>query len=140
MKIDTSNLCKRMRAVFAKAGVEYLRNCLRHSFCSYAFSLTGDDGKTRKWSGHRTEKSFYDNYVNVSLSSNAEALDYFALTPSGNHVARLGNRRRRHQQTINWPTDDEFAELISQMSKVKIGKKLNCTEAAVRKKRKNRGI
>jgi len=61
MRIDTSNLCKLMQAVLSKAKVGYLRNCLRHNFCFYAFSMTGDHGKTRKWSRHRTEKSFDDN-------------------------------------------------------------------------------
>jgi len=78
--------------------------------------------------------------VNVSRSSKAEALDYFELTPSDNHVARLENRHRQHQPTINWPTDDEFGELIAQISNVRIAKMLGCTEAAVRKKRKKRSI
>jgi hypothetical protein len=129
-----------MLAVFEKAEVEYKKNCLRHGFCSYGFSLTGDDGKVRKWSGHRTERAFYDNYVNVSLTSKAEAVDYFAILPTGNHVARLGNRRKRHQPTINWPTTEELQKLIAEMSNVKIAKQLGCTEAAVRKERKKRGI
>ncbi|MDA9590028.1 hypothetical protein N9R65_04505 [Opitutales bacterium] len=74
----------------------------------------------------------------MSRSSKAEALDYFELTPSDNHVARLENRQ--HQPTINWPTDDEFGELIAQISNVRIAKMLGCTEAAVRKKRKKRSI
>jgi integrase len=139
-KLDRVNRCKRMQAVFKKAEVEYKKNCLRHGFCSYGFSLTGDDGKVRKWSGHRTERSFYDNYVNVSLTSKAEATDYFAILPTANHVARLGLRRRRHQPTINWPTTEELQKLIATMSNVKIGKRLGCTEAAVRKERKKRGI
>ena len=136
-KLDRVNRCKRMLAVFEKAEVEYKKNCLRHGFCSYGFSLTGNDGKVRKWSGHRTERAFYDNYVNVSLTSKAEAIDSFAILPTANHVARLGNRRKRHQPTINWPSTEEFHELIAN---VKIGKMLGCNEAAVRKERKKRGI
>ena len=139
-RIDTCNLYKRMKAVLEEADVSYRRNCLRHCFCSYAYSLMGDDGVVRKWSGHRKEKTFYDYYVNVNLTSKAEAIEYFALTPAANHVARLGNRHKRHQPTVKWPTTERFSELIAQMSNVKIGKMLNCTEAAVRKERKKRGI
>ena len=139
-KLDRVNLCKRILAVFKEAEVEYKKNCFRHSFCSYGFSLIGDDGKVRKWSGHRSASAFYNNYVNVSLCSKAEAIDYFAILPTANHVARLGLRRRRHQPTINWPTIEELQQLIAAMSNVKIAKKMGCTEAAVRKERKKRGI
>lgn len=139
-KIDKVNRYKRLRAVFAKAGVSYKRNCLRHSFCSYAFALVGDDGRVRKWSGHRSPTAFYQNYVNVTLCTKQEAEDYFALTPAGNHVARLGKRRKRHQTTIAWPSDAEFVRMIAEKSNVKIAEKLNCTEAAVRKERKKRKI
>lgn len=138
--IETRNLYKGMKAVLEEADVSYRRNCLRHCFCSYAYSLTGDDGVVRKWSGHRTERAFYDNYVNVSLTSKAEAVVYFAILPTGNHVARLGNRRKRHQPTINWPTTEELQKLIAAMSNVKIAKRLSCTETAVRKERKERDI
>ncbi|MGJ8653320.1 MAG: tyrosine-type recombinase/integrase [Opitutaceae bacterium] len=140
VKIDTCNLYKRMLAILEEAGVEYKRNCLRHSFCSYAYSLLGDDGVVRKWSGHRKASAFFDNYVNVSLSSKAEAKEFFKLRPTGDHSSRLGNRRKRHQPTIQWPTTSAFRELIMTMSNVKIAKELNCTEAAVRKERKKRGI
>ena len=139
-KIDKVNRYKRLRAVFAEAGVFYKRNCLRHSFCSYAFALVGDDGRVRKWSGHRSSTAFYQNYVNVTLCTKREAEDYFALTPSDNHVARLGKRRKRHQPTVAWPCDVEFARMIAEMSNVKIAEKLNCTEAAVRKERKKRQL
>ena len=139
-RIDTCNLYKRMKAVLEEADVSYRRNCLRHCFCSYAYSLMGDDGVVRKWSGHRKEKTFYDYYVNVNLTSKAEAIEYFALTPAANHVARLGNRRKRHQPTVKWPSTEEFRELIANMSNVKIAKRLSCTETAVRKERKKRGI
>lgn len=139
-KIDKVNRYKRLRAVFAEAGVIYKRNCLRHSFCSYAFALVGDDGRVRKWSGHRSPSAFYQNYVNVTLCTRQEAKDYFALTPSDNHVSRLGKRRKRHQPTIAWPSDVDFARMIAEMSNVKIGEKLGCTEAAVRKERKKRKI
>jgi integrase len=139
-KIDKVNRYKRLRAVFAEAGVFYKRNCLRHSFCSYAFALVGDDGRVRKWSGHRSPTAFYQNYVNVTLCTKKEAEDYFALTPSDNHVARLGKRHRRHQPTIAWPPDEEFVQMIAEMSNVKIAEKLHCTEAAVRKERKKRNL
>ena len=139
-RIDKVNRYKRLRAVFAEAYVFYKRNCLRHSFCSYAFALVGDDGRVRKWSGHRSPTAFYQNYVNVTLCTKQEAEDYFALTPVGNHVARLGQRRKRHQPTVAWPSDAEFARMIAEMSNVKIAEKLNCTEAAVRKQRKKRKI
>lgn len=140
VRIDKVNRYKRLRAVFAEAGVSYKRNCLRHSFCSYAFALVGDDGRVRKWSGHRSPTAFYQNYVNVTLCTKKEAEDYFALTPSGDHVARLGKRRKRHQPTIAWPSDAEFARMTTEMSNVKIAEKLSCTEAAIRKERKKRKI
>lgn len=67
------------RSIVEKAGVDWPRNVMRHSFGSYHLAYHGDGAKTAMALGHTNVAVVYDHYRNPVLSQAAQV--YFALSP-----------------------------------------------------------
>lgn len=71
--------------VAAKAGIEWRRNALRHSFCSYRLSVTNDSAKTAMESGH-SQHILFRHYR--ALVSREAAEEWFSIYPKGHQPAK----------------------------------------------------
>lgn len=68
---------KRLDKVREKAGVNWPRNCLRHSFVSYTMPMHGA-AKVAHWSGH-SERVLFNSYR--ALVSDEQAVQFMKLMP-----------------------------------------------------------
>jgi site-specific recombinase XerC len=93
-KLPLKNIVRRLRRVRgelrkvqSKRGVRmkhvidvpYPRNCLRHSFCSYALAYFEDAAKVALWAGHKEEVLFAKYREAVTESS---AREFWAIAPT----------------------------------------------------------
>lgn len=146
--LEIKDLDKRHKALMLQIGAikegGEIDNELRHTFSTYAYHRTKNDGQVRDWLGHRSLGVLWRHYVNARVSQ-ADAIAYFELKPKPGYAACIQEsiaawKERTKSSTPAWPSDAKLAKLVWERPVTKLADSYKVSEAAVRKRCKKLGI
>jgi len=114
----------------------WIHDGLRHTGATYCYKLHGLDAVTKLLT-HEGQHLAFKHYVGQTTREAAER--FFALRPSDLDVAPPVSAPAK-KGPIPWPADDVLAAMLQETSAVQVAKKLGCSDVAILKRCRARGI
>lgn len=136
--IDKTNYMRRRRELVQAAKIEWPNSAARHTFATYAYAHFNDGGKVRKWTGHRGgDSTMLTHYAGLETQEHGKK--YFEILPSKKKITTIRPKSKAAQQ-VKWPPDQELKKLAWEKPLSHLAKDLNCSDQAIRKRCRKRGI
>lgn len=115
-------------------GGRWIHDGTRHTGATYYNAIFGKDA-TKTLLTHETPMMAVRHYI--GQASRADSLAFYALDPSDFQGSFPAEWKAK---TVNWPPDPELAAWVQREPSTVIAKKLGCSDVAVWKRCRTRGI
>lgn len=115
----------------------WIQDGLRHTAATYYFKLRGLDPVVKLLT-HEGQHLAFKHYVGEC--SRADAERFYKLRPSDLNAPPAVAEVAAMRQPVQWPVDNVLAAMLQEESAVQVAKKLGCSDVAILKRCRARGI